>query len=183
MNYNVQPLRTNKEIESFKEALGKRRYGQRNVLMFLLGINTGLRMSDILKLKVGDVRDTDYVILNEQKTGKRRRVFIAPLRSQIAAYLNTKPDTDYLFTSRSGQKLTTDAVYKLFASTGRLIHRNDIGTHTLRKTFGYHYYRQTNDIATLMVLFNHSSEEITKRYIGITDSEIEKSLANFKLGL
>ncbi|BDP82253.1 hypothetical protein EfmAA290_29290 (plasmid) [Enterococcus faecium] len=47
--------------------------------------------------------------------------------------------------------------------------RDDIGTHTLRKTFGYHYYKKTRDIATLMFIFNHSSQAITKRYIGITE--------------
>ena len=61
--------------------------------------------------------------------------------------------------------------------------RDDFGTHTMRKTFGYHYYRQTHDIATLMAIFNHSSQQITKRYIGITEDEINESLDKFRLGL
>ncbi|MBR9930126.1 tyrosine-type recombinase/integrase [Enterococcus sp. 079] len=64
----------------------------------------------------------------------------------------------------------------------RKLGRDDIGTHTLRKTFGYHYYKKTRDIATLMFIFNHSSQAITKRYIGITEDEIGASLRGFKLG-
>lgn len=56
-----------------------------------------------------------------------------------------------------------------------------IGTHTMRKTFGYWYYKQTKDIATLQMILNHSHPEITLRYIGVTDEEIENSLNNFVL--
>lgn len=56
-----------------------------------------------------------------------------------------------------------------------------VGTHTMRKTFGYHYYKRTKDVATLMEIFNHSAPSITKRYIGITQDEIDKSLEDFML--
>ena len=52
----------------------------------------------------------------------------------------------------------------------------------MRRTFGLWYYRKTHDILYLMRLFNHSSEEITKRYIGITDEELGDSLREFKIG-
>ncbi|GHU77159.1 hypothetical protein AGMMS49992_24240 [Clostridia bacterium] len=56
----------------------------------------------------------------------------------------------------------------------------NVGTHTLRKTFGYHYYQRTHDIGMLMVLFNHANEGITKRYIGLEQDEIRKALREFK---
>ena len=59
--------------------------------------------------------------------------------------------------------------------------RDDIGTHTMRKTFGYHHYKRNKDVATLQMLFNHSASSITLKYIGITDDEIDKSLENFSL--
>jgi len=64
---------------------------------------------------------------------------------------------------------------------GELIGRNDQGTHTMRKTFGYHYYKRTKDVATLMEIFNHSDQATTKRYIGIRNDEIADSLRDFKL--
>ena len=56
-----------------------------------------------------------------------------------------------------------------------------IGTHTMRKTFGYWFYKQTKDVAKLQSLLNHSHPEITLRYIGITDEEIEADLQHFVL--
>ena len=72
MHYNVEPLRTDQEIDDFLWAVSQARYGERNRMIVLVGINTGLRMSDILRLKVGQVRGKDRVMIMEQKTGKKR---------------------------------------------------------------------------------------------------------------
>jgi integrase len=57
----------------------------------------------------------------------------------------------------------------------------EIGTHTLRKTFGYHFYLETHDIGLLQELFNHSSPKITLRYIGITQDTVDNAYENFCL--
>ena len=57
----------------------------------------------------------------------------------------------------------------------------NVGCHTLRKTYGYHFYRETRDLAALMIHFNHSSEQITKRYIGITQEEVNRLTVRFRL--
>ena len=67
----VEPIRNIKQIESVKRIL--KTNGIRDFLLFLMGINIGLRISDILKLKVGDVRNKDYIEITEQKTGKYKR--------------------------------------------------------------------------------------------------------------
>ena len=64
---------------------------------------------------------------------------------------------------------------------GKLLGRDDVGTHTMRKTFGYQYYKRTNDIATLMQLFNHSSQYITLRYIGMQQKQLDEKLKDFNL--
>ncbi len=92
-------------------------------------------------------------------------------------------DDDYLFPSRQGGHITVNTVYKLYIKIGRELGRDDIGCHTLRKTYGRFYYLKTHDIATLMYLFNHSSEKITKRYIGITDDDAKSSLKGFRIGV
>lgn len=63
---------------------------------------------------------------------------------------------------QQGRHITRDRVYQIYADIAEKLGRDDIGTHTLRKTFGYHYYKKTRDIATLMFIFNHSSQAITK---------------------
>ena len=73
--------------------------------------------------------------------------------------------------------------FHILCKIGRELGRDDIGCHTLRKTYGKFYYLKTHDIATLMYLFNHSSEKITKRYIGITDDDAKSSLKGFRIGV
>lgn len=57
----------------------------------------------------------------------------------------------------------------------------EIGTHTMRKTFGYWHYQQYKDVAILQEIFNHSSPSVTLRYIGINQDNIDKSYMNFSL--
>ncbi|KRO07918.1 integrase recombinase [Lactiplantibacillus xiangfangensis] len=140
-------------------------------------------MSDILNLKISQVRRHNVVRLTEKKTQKRRVILLTNLRLRIDNYIEGLPDDEYLFTNRRHQQLSVNAVYKFFQTIARKMHRNDIGTHTLRKTFGYHYYQRTHDIGTLMMIFNHSSEAITKRYIGLNQDIILQQMATFSLGL
>ncbi|OTP24885.1 tyrosine-type recombinase/integrase [Enterococcus mundtii] len=183
MGYNVQPLRTTEEIQDFQFWLRRTSFAERDSFLFLFGINNGLRMSDIVGLKVGDIRGIDKPIIVEKKTGKRKPIFIENLRDEIMTYIEGKENEDWLFPSRQqGGHISRDRVYQIYADIADKLGRKDIGTHTLRKTFGYHYYKKTKDIATLMFIFNHSSQAITKRYIGITEDEIGASLRGFKLG-
>ncbi|MGX7029785.1 tyrosine-type recombinase/integrase [Vagococcus zengguangii] len=184
MSYNVQPLRTQTEIEDFKFWLRRTQHADRDVFLFIFGINNGLRMSDIVKLKVKDIKYEIRPVITEQKTEKKKQLYLENLQPLIKDYTKDKKDDDWLFPSRQqGGHLKVNTVYKLYADIAEKLGRNDIGTHSLRKTFGYHYYQKTRDIATLMQIFNHSSENITKRYIGITEDEIGRSLMDFKLGI
>lgn len=187
---NVQPLRTAEEIEEMKFAIRRGDKGapkrlelaDRDVLLFLLGINTGLRIGDIVKFKVGDVKDKNLLTIREGKNKKKREINISMLQMEVANYTVNKRSEEYLFKSQKGNHITTTQAYRILASAGNYLGRNDIGTHTMRKTFGYHYYRATKDIATLQEIFNHSHPKITKVYIGIRQDEINESLNGFRLG-
>lgn len=181
-HYNVEPLRSDQEIAELLNILERTRNGPRNRMIVLLGINTGLRMSDILHLQVGQVRNKRRVQITEIKTQKKRWVYLGNLANELQIYTKHMADDDPLFAGNHAQYLTVNGVYRIFQRAGMELGRTDLGTHTLRKTFGYHYYRQTHDIATLMIIFNHSSEQVTKRYIGIERDTIENQLENFQLG-
>ncbi|WP_057823440.1 tyrosine-type recombinase/integrase [Lentilactobacillus sunkii] len=182
---NVQPLRTQTDIETAKFFLSKNKMGKRDLLLFLFGINTGLRASDIVVRKVGEFRNTKKPYIVEEKTHKRRKLNLSNLAEQIDEYIADKSDDDWLFPSYKDRSkhLTVNGVYRMFEVLGKQMGRDDLGTHTMRKTFGYHYYKRTHDIATLMEIFNHSSQQITKRYIGITEDEIDNSLDHFSIGI
>ncbi|AKN01833.1 site-specific integrase (plasmid) [Salimicrobium jeotgali] len=188
---NVQPLRSKEEIEEMKFALKRGGTGRkkseakaaRDVLLFLLGINTGLRISDLLRLQVSHVRDRDFFYLIEKKTGKKREVNVRALRSELGAYIAGKGADTYLFSSqKGGMPISTVQAYRILADAAAFVGRDDVGTHTLRKTFGYHYYKATKDVAMLQDIFNHSSPKETKLYIGIRQEEIRESLVGFRLG-
>lgn len=184
--YNVQPLRTIAEIDEFKRDLKRvgdmngRTNGDRDRFLFTFGINTGLRISDILPLQVKDVLNKIYVDVVEQKTNKVRRIDLTGISHVITTYCEDKPGDAYLFPSRKGDShISTTQAYRIL--TNELLGRDDIGTHTMRKTYGYHVYKATKDIVSLMDDFGHATQAITKKYIGINEEERRESRRGFSL--
>jgi len=180
--YDVQPIRTITELNDFKWSL-KKHCGERDYILFLIGINTGLRVSDIVKLKVSDLLKKKILKVVETKTGKVREINLTNIYEEVQAYLKALPEAcEWMFPSRQGiNHISTTQAYRQLVKAGERVDIESIGTHTMRKTFGYHYYQRTKDIATLMEIFNHTSESVTKKYIGIRQEEINNSLKDFVL--
>lgn len=178
MLINVQPIKSKKEVHQLLEALGMtKEFGLRNQVLFKIGVTTGLRCSDLVKLKVEQVRGKSSIKIREGKTKKERTVYLNQVMADIADYLETlPPGTEYMFQSRKGGPISVTQAYRIIISAGDLIGNHSVGTHTMRKTFGYTYYQATKDVATLMEIFNHSSQKTTLRYIGITEETIENSI-------
>ena len=179
----VDPIRDLADIKKMKAELLRSSY--RDFLFFEMGINTGLRVSDILKLKVSDVKDKYYIEIKEQKTGKTKKFRINDvLKSELESYLEGKKDNDYIFESRRtrGIPLERTRAYCILNQAAEAAGvKFKIGTHTMRKTFGFHFYQKTKDIALLQELFNHASPSVTLRYIGINQNIMDAALENFVL--
>ena len=178
----VEPIRDREKIEAVKRIL--KQNGSRDFLMFIMGINSGLRISDILKLKVGDVFNLDFIEIVEQKTGKRKRFPITQAyKEDLAEFIFDKRPEEWLFESkRKDRPITRVQAYRFIHSACRKAGiMTASGTHTLRKTFGYHFYKEKKDVALLQCVFNHSSPSITLRYIGINQDIIDENLRNFRL--
>lgn len=179
----VQPIRDKDTIEKMKLELSKN--GLRDLMIFIIGINTGLRISDILTLKVKDVKNNNHILIKEKKTNKEKRFLInMSLREKIDQYIQGMIDHEYLFQSRQGSNspITRVQAYRIINNASKKVGINDkIGTHTLRKTFGYHHYQQYKDLAILQSIFNHSAPSVTLRYIGINDDLKDKGIENFSL--
>lgn len=180
MDY-VEPIRDINKVNDISEYL--KRTNPRNFIMFRIGFFTGLRISDILKLKVSDVKPTSrYIMMREKKTSKQKLIEINKnLRKDLDWYCQGKYDDEYLIKSREGanKPITRDMALKIVKETCSMFGIEKTGTHTLRKTFGYHYYKQTKDIVVLQKLFNHSSPSVTLRYIGIVQDSLNEALRNF----
>lgn len=177
----VEPIRDKKDISKVERILSHQ--SLRNRLLFTLGINSGLRVSDILALNVGDVRKKAYIRLIEQKTGKPKKIPINhKLRPLLDLFTRKRNFDDPLFMTAYHNRLNRVAAYSIIKdacyTAGIEAH---IGTHTMRKTFGYHHYKKFKDVAMLQKIFNHSSPQITLRYIGIEQDQIEASYSKFIL--
>jgi integrase len=180
---SVEPIRDPKKIEAMKRYL--RGDSLRNYLLFTLGINTGLRVKDLLRLKVTDVLDerakiTERISIRENKTGKEK-IFRLNETAQkaIKEYIaDAKPEPgDYLIQSREGENkpLTTAQVNNILTAAARACGvAESVGATSLRKTFGYHARKRGVPGEVLMRIFNHASLKITQRYIGITQDELEE---------
>lgn len=177
----VEPIRSKKDIAKVEKFLKKQ--SLRDYLLFVMGTNCGLRISDILNLDVRDVRGKAHISIIEKKTGKPKRFPInSKLKPLLEKFTNGRKDNEPLFLSVFNHRMERTQCYRIINKACRDAGIDyKIGTHTLRKTFGYHHYQKFKDVAVLQTIFNHYSPNITLRYIGINQDMIDESYNNFVL--
>lgn len=182
MNF-VEPIRDKRVLEDLLNAV--KNDNERDYIMLLTGFYSGFRISDILLLRIKDVYKKKNFDVVEEKTGNRRVIPVNPvLKKELDRYCMDKDPEDYLIKSRQGfnKPITRDMAYKVVKKWGDLFGIENLGTHSLRKTFGYHYYHSSNgDIETLRRIYGHSHWSITIRYIGISQDTINTAINTFKL--
>lgn len=182
MNF-VEPIRDITTVQDIADYLKEK--NEKYYIMYLVGIYSGLRISDILRLKVRDVRGKDKIKIREQKTGKEKSF---PINKKLSAALETycegKKDYDYLVPSdrATNKAVSREYAYRVMHEAGERFGLYNLGTHTLRKTFGYHFYKQTKDVVLLMRILNHTSQSQTLRYIGIEQTTIDEAIKRFNYG-
>lgn len=157
----------------------------RNYVLITLGLNTALRISDLLQIQWQDVwnfklnKPKKHIIIVEQKTGKIANIYVNKECSaclfELKSFLNNNiRPTDYVFRSRNGQNnhIGRNRAYIIIKSAcRRLGYEENLSCHSLRKTFGYHAWKQGISPAVLMSIYNHSSMEVTKRYLSIEQDD------------
>lgn len=187
MNF-VEPIRDRKKIAQIKNLLrGQERF--RDLLLFVVGINSALRISDLLELQVAHFVDEQGHIrqrfwIKEKKRGKRQEVAInESIREALEEYLSAYPRIgenreNYIFfnskTNSSARPIKRGQGWNFITSICQEVGlRGNFGTHSLRKTWGYHARMSGVDLALIMHKLNHNSIAYTKRYLGITDDELQ----------
>lgn len=189
---NVRPIKDPDKLREIREGLAAMTdwHGERMFLLFEIGINTGLRISDIVRLRKKHVCG-DWIETVEQKTGKRTRI---PLNTQIRQIIQDRcrdmDMEDLLFPSRVtiGDRtvqmpMTRRTAYNDIRQIAEMFGLGDhIGCHTMRKTFGYWHYKKNKDLELLREWFNHTSQAVTRRYIGMDENERQKSVQGFNPG-
>ena len=180
----VQPIRDPKQIKAMKKLLKTK--NDKYYIMFIIGINIGLRISDILLLKVSDIKEKTHVTIIEKKTKKTKRFLInTQMQKELQDYIMRyqKKDEEYLIKSHKGknQPISRVQAYRVLQDAAKELGLSEVGTHTMRKTFGYWHYQRFHDIALLQDMFNHSSTSITLRYIGMNDDMKDQAMKDFFL--
>lgn len=207
----VYPFNTEEEIKAMIDVFNqrieeatddnKRQIACRNKMLFLIGINVGLRASDLITLKWifflnEDGNFKDFYTLQPKKTRKQKKFvklyFNQAVKKAVTDYIEEYPIEDmneYLFKSRKGDgSISEHALWDIIgkAAIEAGIEKN-IGSHSLRKTFGFWAWHKAEDknkaLVTLQMLFNHSDTTTTLKYIGILNSEIEDMFNTVDLGL
>lgn len=186
----VQPIREKSQIESIKMYL--KGYNFRDYCLFTLGINSALRISDLLNLKISDVVDEkkqprNRIQMREKKTGKTKDFPISDTaKKAIKEYLKLRGNyslDEALFPSRKGGgALLRNQAYKVINRAARAAGITEkIGSHTMRKTFAYQAYQTGVDITLIQKLLNHSAPSVTLAYIGITRDQMDDVYLNLNL--
>ncbi len=177
----VEPIRNINDIRRVEKILADK--SKRNLLFFTIGTNCGLRISDILGLDVKDVKGKSHIQIIEKKTRKFKKFPInSKLKPMIDEYTKERHLYEPLFITIFGNRLERTAAYYIIKDACKKAGLEEkVGTHTLRKTFGYHYYKKFKDVAMLQKIFNHSNPSTTLRYIGIEQDRIDESYRNFIL--
>lgn len=189
MGARMQPIRNLDTIRDMEMALARLEdtHGRRMFLLFEVGIRLGLRVGDMVQLKVGDLRGQKFYTYMPQKQAHKKsaqKITIsidAQLRKILKARCGDMADKDWLFPSRTRtpnkevkpiSRQTALADIKQIQQITRC--PVPLGCHSLRKTFGYQYYQRNHDIAILQEWFYHESPATTLIYIGVTADNFRK---------
>lgn len=203
MNF-VEPIRNKKQIKAMKKALLAMPYGKRNHLLFVLGINSGIRVHDLLQLPLRAVWKKGLVnslfirngeiyhrIIVKEKSGKIKTFPLSETsRKAVRQYVDSiRPDKKQkidthqpLFRSKKGGPITREhAWYILNQAAKEAGIPGKIGCHTLRKTFAYHAYRSGISMEVIMATLGHKTPAETLEYIGLEYNGPDDKYAGIEL--
>lgn len=189
----TQPIRKLEDLERLKNFYLTEQPNLRNYALICIGVNTALRISDILSLKWGNVYQTDtrqfrsHLELIEQKTQKRTIIALNHGAVQgLSCYLESispVAEHQYIFTAPgSSTPLCREQAFRIIRNACVALKLpGNISPHSLRKTFGYHAWMAGASPALLVAIYNHSSYRITKRYLGIEQDDKDQIFLKLEL--
>lgn len=188
-----QPLKKKEDIQKLKNYFySKGQY--RNYVLIIMGLNTALRISVLLQIKWRDVYDEEkqyffsHIYLVEKKTKKENYIMLnSAVKEALLKYKKTLTNyskDDYIFTNSRTKDLPISRVqaYRIIKKAVADLDLNThISCHSLRKTFGYQAWKAGTEPALLMMIFNHSSYHVTKRYLCIDQEDKDKLFMKLNL--
>ena len=191
-NGTVDPIRDKADVLKIAQYFYDK-HQIRNALMFLIGCSVGLRGVDLCRVKVGDITEDGKYRTKEQKTGKYRTVALNDLAMtcyhELVKTIPNCTEDSMLFQSQKGdnQSISRHSFGRILRDAGKdlgLPYR--LGTHSMRKTFGYHLFMDNQSspeiLAYLQRIFKHSSNAVTLNYIGLSAEKEEELYKKLDFG-
>ena len=191
----TQPIRDIVELDKIKKYYCDIKPNKRNYLLIVCGLNTALRISDILKLRWKDVYNESllsfksHIDVKEKKTGKKTTIFINDnLKEALASYLKEifeKKENlcevmeQFIFLGQKSENKPISRIqaFRIISSAAKkCLLSQKVSCHSLRKTFGYHMYQQPHAAVTIKEILNHADISVTLRYIGINQDNKDKAI-------
>ena len=180
----VEAIKDLHTIRAIKRRL-RTSYTPRDFLLFTMGINVALRITDLLSIQVKDVLKAsgevkEFLYLTESKNKKRRKIKINETAKDALEWYFSQIDqkrSQWLFPSHrnAANPFDRNTAWKLLNRVCREVGlEHPIGTHTLRKTWGYHARKLGEDISVISEKLGHNNITVTKRYLGITEDEVNR---------
>ena len=185
----TQPIRNPKDVQKLLTYF-KNQGDTRNYLLATIAIHTALRISDILNLNCNHVYDFEkrkvrkQVTLIEQKSKKPKIIALnKAIISVLKSYLpQASPNTPLILNKKTGNAISRIQAYRIIRQASEAIElESKVSCHSLRKTFGYHAWKNGASPVLLMDIYNHSSYNITKRYLGITQDDKNTVFRNLNI--
>ena len=188
----TQPIKNKNDLTRFRNYYKEEELKPRNYALIVMGLNSALRIGDILSLRWEDVRRESayrrHIWVREQKTGKDNMFPVNPMMVEALEfyrhYLTGYSSEKYIFESQKdrGNPISRSQAFRIIKKEADQCGlREHISCHSLRKTFGYYAWKQGTPPALLMSIYNHSSYEITKRYLCIDQQEKDKVYMEIQL--
>lgn len=189
----TQPIRNQKELKQFKSYYQYVKPNLRNYSLIIIGLNSALRISDILHLTYNDVYDfrqnqwRSHIIVLEQKTQKTNKIY---MNREIRTVLHTIMDEtahtpdEWIFKSQKqdAEPLSRSQAFRIVKEAASYAGLSqNISCHSLRKTFGYYAWKQGASPILLMNIYNHSSFQVTKRYLGIEQDDKDQVFKSIRI--
>ncbi len=172
----VEAIKDDKLLKAMKTFLLPR--SSRDYCLFMLGINTGIRIQDLLKLHVSNVVTDENIVSSYLITSKNVNppIYLNKfVRKSIEKWIEEGElnHNDFLFKSRkTNEPITRQQAYRIINEAAKQAGvEGSVGTHTLRKTFGYHAYLKGIAISLIQKRLQHQTKAETYQYIGITDEK------------